>query len=124
MAYKGGEKMDVQAIKGYLKANKITYEQLSEKSGIPLNTLKNIFSGRTPNPRIDTIQAIMRALELDQSALQWTEEEKAAGIGAHDIKLSEEEWEWIELLSEIKRKKGERAIQAIKTIILTYLEEK
>lgn len=124
MSYKGGEIMDVQAIKGVLKANKITYEQLSEKSGIPLNTLKNIFSGRTPNPRIDTIQAIMRALELDQSALQWTEEEKAAGIGAHGVKLSEEEWEWIELLSEIKRKKGERAIQAIKTIILTYLEEK
>ena len=33
-------------------------------SGIPLNTLKNIFRGKTEHPRIDTIQSIERALGI------------------------------------------------------------
>lgn len=48
------------------KEQKITLDILSAKSGIPLNTLKNIFSGRTPTPRIDTVQAIERALGLSE----------------------------------------------------------
>ncbi len=52
-------------IKQQLKQQKITYEELSQKSGIPLNTLKNIFRGRTANPRLDTMQAIEKALGLD-----------------------------------------------------------
>ena len=54
----------IQYYKGYLKQKNITYEKLSEMSGIPLNTLKNIFRGKTEHPRIDTIQAIERALGL------------------------------------------------------------
>lgn len=46
------------------KEQKITLDILSIKSGIPLNTLKNIFSGRTPTPRIDTVQSIERALGI------------------------------------------------------------
>ena len=34
-------------------------------SEIPLNTLKNIFSGKTLNPRIDTVQSIEIALGLE-----------------------------------------------------------
>lgn len=59
--------MEIRATKAYLKANKITYEQLSERSGIPLNTLKNIFSERTQNPRIDTIKAIEAALGFEKT---------------------------------------------------------
>lgn len=59
--------MKISEIKKYLKDNKITYEKLSELSQVPLNTLKNIFSGRTPTPRIDTIQSIEKALGLDKS---------------------------------------------------------
>ena len=56
--------MDINDIKKYMKANKITYEALSTNSGIPLNTLKNIFRGKTKNPRIDTMQAIEKTLGL------------------------------------------------------------
>lgn len=70
--------MEIQAIKSHLKAVGMTYETLSERSGIPLNTLKNIFRGKTKNPRIDTMQAIESALGL--SPTQWTEEEKSAGV--------------------------------------------
>lgn len=58
--------MDIQDIKQYLKDNKITYQELSDSSGIALNTLKNIFRGKTEHPRIDTMQAIERALGLEQ----------------------------------------------------------
>ena len=56
--------MSIAEIKAYIQANGITYPELSEMSGIPLNTLRNIFSGRTPTPRVDTMQAIVEALGL------------------------------------------------------------
>lgn len=58
--------MTIDEIKKYMKENKITYDDLSEKAKIPIGTLKSIFSGRTPNPRIDTMQAIEKALGLNQ----------------------------------------------------------
>ncbi|MCH5157456.1 MAG: helix-turn-helix transcriptional regulator [Clostridiales bacterium] len=58
--------MTVEEIKRYMKQKKITYQDLSSSSGIPLTTLKYIFSGRTESPRIDTMQAIEHALGLDE----------------------------------------------------------
>lgn len=117
--------MEIQAIKTHLKAHKITYEQLSEKSKIPLNTLKNIFSGRTPNPRIDTMQAIEEALGLSSKPLEWTDADKAEGvITQYTERLSPDETELIDLYRAVKSEKGERGANAIKTIILTYLDGK
>lgn len=58
--------MTLEEIKNYLKVNKITYKELSEQSGVPESTLKNLFSGATTNPRISTMQAIERALGIDK----------------------------------------------------------
>lgn len=58
--------MEVSEIKRYMKENKITYAELSEKSGVPIQTLSKIFAGITPTPRIDTMQAIEKALGLNQ----------------------------------------------------------
>ena len=55
-------KMTIEQIKDYMKREKITQIELSEKSGIPLQTLRKIFSGIVRNPRIDTMQAIEKAL--------------------------------------------------------------
>lgn len=71
--------MTIQEIKDYMKVNSITYQDLSNMSNIPLNTLKNVFRGKTKNPRIDTMQAIERALGITpgQEVLPaYTEEEK------------------------------------------------
>lgn len=54
--------MDIIRIKSILKNKKMTYEELSEKSGVPIGTLKSIFSGRTPHPRTDTMAAILETL--------------------------------------------------------------
>ena len=45
------------------KSKKMKIETLSQKSGVPISTLKNILSGATKDPQIDTIKAIARALE-------------------------------------------------------------
>ena len=105
--------MDITEIKHYLKANKITYEELATRSSIPIGTLKSIFSGRTPNPRIDTMQAIERALGLTE----WTAEEKELGVGEHAVVLSPEEWQWMELRSEIIRLHGEEYLDTLTDLI-------
>lgn len=58
--------MTINEIKIYMKNNRITYQELSDKSQIPVNTLKKIFSGRTENPRIDTMRAIEEALGISR----------------------------------------------------------
>lgn len=59
--------MEIADIKKHMKLHKITYEMLSDKSGIPLATLKDIFRGATANPRIDTMKAITTALNIDNN---------------------------------------------------------
>ena len=53
-------------IKNYLKKNKITYKELSARSGLALSTIEKIFSGYAKYPRVDTIDTIMRTLGLDE----------------------------------------------------------
>lgn len=43
----------------------LTFDDLSKMCGVPVQTLHNIFRGHTANPRIDTLQAINKALGID-----------------------------------------------------------
>ena len=92
--------MTIQEIKQYLKDNKITYQELSEQSGIALNTLKNIFRGKTENPRIDTMQAIERALGLDKEKTPTDE-------------LSEGEKALLELFNRVPKDQQDLVLQMI-----------
>lgn len=117
-----GAKMQVPQIKAYLKENKITYPELSEKSGIPLGTLKSIFSGRTPAPRIDTIQAIERALGLTTA---FTEEDYTNGItDKARIEVNAEDYEWLELKNEIINAKGKEYYKTLNDIIKAAIKQK
>ena len=60
--------MEIQEIKKYMKENHITYEELATRSQISISTIKKIFSGISQYPRVDTMQAIERALGLDTPA--------------------------------------------------------
>lgn len=44
--------MEIQAIKKYMKENKITYDELAERSKLSISTIKKIFSGISQYPRI------------------------------------------------------------------------
>ncbi len=45
----------------------ITYETISERSGVPLATVKKVLGGITPSPRYDTILALEKVLSPDTS---------------------------------------------------------
>ena len=71
---------------------------------------------------IDTVEAIEKALGLTDG-VKWTEEDKALGVGAHPILLSEDEQEWLELRSEILRVKGDDYLRSIKTMLNAIIKE-
>lgn len=55
---------------------------------------------------------------------QWTEQERALGVGTHPTYLSDDEWEWLELGSEIKRTMGEEYFETVKTMLTAITEKK
>lgn len=59
--------MKIEDIKSFLKQNKITYEKLSELSGISISALKKIFSGQAKYPRVDTVEATKRLSDWTKS---------------------------------------------------------
>ena len=56
--------MEVSKIKETMRQKKITQLELSKKSNVPIQTIRYICTGRTQNPRIDTMEAIERALGI------------------------------------------------------------
>lgn len=54
---------------------------------------------------------------------QWTDEEKALGVGNHKTVLSDEEWTWIETLENLKQKKGEDTVKTVIQLINTMAEK-
>lgn len=84
--------MTVKEIKQFLKENGMTYKDLAQKSNVPESTLKNIFSGATKHPRIDTMQAIEKALELEPGTQSVTaDKEKTAQNIAETLSADEAE---------------------------------
>lgn len=56
------------------KELKITLDDISERTGISISTIKDIFRGATYAPRIDTVQAIEKALGLSDEQNPSTEQ--------------------------------------------------
>ena len=56
--------MNIVLWKQLKKELKLKYEDIAKLSGIPLTTVKNIFCGYVKTPRIDTVQAIEKALGI------------------------------------------------------------
>lgn len=114
--------MQLAEIKSYLKKHKITYSDLSQKSGIPIGTLKNIFAKCSTNPRIDTVQAIERALGLSST---FTDEDYANGVtDKARIEVTVAEYEWLELRKEVIEVKGEDYLNTLITMIKAVVKEK
>lgn len=106
--------MNILEIKAFMKKNGITQIELSQKSNIPLQTLRKIFSGKTANPRIDTMQAIEKALGVspEPQSTEITEERlQALGFDLEAIKnLSDDDMRLIQstlktLVSELNERK-------------------
>lgn len=63
----------IEKVKEYIVALKnsgnFSYEDIANLSGIPLQTVRNIFTGKTPDPRFNTIAKIIISLGGDLNEL-------------------------------------------------------
>lgn len=103
-----------------------THDDLARESGISRRTIAGIFSGdpRYASPTLNTVEAIEKALGIENPTLEWTEEDKALGVGNHPTYLSERERKWMELGSEILRKKGEAYYEMLEQMIESVIKIK
>lgn len=62
--------MDLELWKKKRKELNLRYEDLAQKAGISKRSVEDIFRGYTTKPRIDTVEAIERALGLNQPQIQ------------------------------------------------------
>ena len=103
--------MALDKINEIRKLKHLTIEDLSEKSNVPISTVKKICAGITTNPSLDTMIALARALECTLDDLAVPETTKITAAAAHfDIdKLTPEGIEhyqqFMEFLSEKYLKK-------------------
>ena len=93
--------MEIQEIKAFMKQNKITYDDLAQKSGVSISTIKKIFSGISSFPRIDTMKAIENALGLDK--------QNPPSI------LTEGEQDWLELYYLLNETNREMLVKMVTT---------
>jgi transcriptional regulator with XRE-family HTH domain len=60
---------DCNALRKARENAKFTHESLAIAAGVDSSTIYFLESGRTPNPRTDTVQRLAHALSVDMAAL-------------------------------------------------------
>lgn len=112
--------MDITSMKIRKKELKLTLDEISTRSGIPKRTIEDIFRGATKNPRVDTLQAIERALGL---APEPTDEEKALGMSrTAPIALSDKDKRRLTMLMEADEVLGEERVDMALSLIELSVE--
>lgn len=103
--------MEINKLNEERKRQGMSIAELAEKANLPKGTIEKILFGIVKNPRVDTMQAIERALGI---APEWTEEEREAGIvDTTKVVLNANEMELIDLYREIGRVHGEKMQQLL-----------
>lgn len=115
--------MNVETLNAERKKRGLSIKELAELATLPQSTVEKILFGVVKNPRMDTLEAIERALGLDKGA-EWTDEEKALGVGNYPVKISDDEYKWLELRSELLRVMGEDYVKATESLFQTIIEKK
>ena len=72
--------MGLEKIALYKKKLNLTTEELSARSGVPVGTLNKILSGATKDPKLETLKAIARVLNLTSNDF---DDEQPKTIAAH-----------------------------------------
>ena len=116
--------MDIERLKQRKKELGWTHDELAERSGVSRTTIARLFSGNPdyPSPTYNTVEAVAKALGLDHPT--WTEEDKALGVGEHSVQLSKDEWEWLELRSQLLASAGQDYMDALKKMLEEIIKKK
>lgn len=104
--------MNLELYKKVKKEKKMTIADIAAAANLPKGTVQNIFCGYIPNPRIDTIEAIERALGIDKQPTPPITVDKLGSLGfdlSEIEKLSDKDIETIRntirvLVENLKKK--------------------
>lgn len=113
--------LNLQQWKIQKKKLKITFDDLAEKTGISRRQLQYLFQGEIDNPRIETVQAIERALGL---APQWTDEEKALGAVSTPTVLSDRDLNTLGIINRAEDVLGEAYVDKMLELLDFTTEQK
>ncbi len=112
----------IEALKKAKKLHKLTLDELAARSGVAKRTIEDIFQGKTKNPRIDTVQAIERALGL---APTFTEAERALGLSDnHAVVLSDVDRRDFHILARAREKLGNDYVDTYMKLLELATENK
>ena len=110
----------------------MTQKELAGLLDLTPNSICEWEKGRS-SPNIDLLIKLSEIFEVsidyiigleDDGTLNYsfTEQDKTAGVRNCGTKLSDAEWEILELFSELKRTKGEKAVKAVITMLKSLIE--
>ena len=63
-----------ERLRGILAFRDLTKEELAEMCDLPVETIKNIYYGKTPDPKVSTVMKISNALQISVNSLMGNEE--------------------------------------------------
>ncbi|MGN0804990.1 MAG: helix-turn-helix domain-containing protein [Candidatus Coproplasma sp.] len=94
------------------KELKLTNRQIADKANLPLRTVEQIICGKIKSPRLDTVEAIEQALEINQNNI--TQEEYMAGARETIKKsITPLEDDMLYAFREVGKKLGEKGQRAL-----------
>ena len=92
------------------KKAKLSIDELAQRANLAKSTVEKVLFGIVKNPRIDTVQAIERALGL---APTFTDEERALGLSdTHAVVLSDKDRDRLNALARAEEVLGVEFVDA------------
>lgn len=108
------------------KAKKVTQKEMADFLKTTQTTYSRYEKG-TREPDITTLCSLADYFGVTVDYLlgkpQWTEEDKALGVGNHKTTLSPEEWEILETIEQLRQKKGDAAVKTVLQMIRIMCEK-
>lgn len=119
--------MTIENIKKIMKRKHMGNKELAEKSGVPLGTLNKIIYGDTPNPSVDTVRSIARALNcsLDELLEDNFSEHHEYFLDSESAKIAQEIYEnpELRLLFDTTRKVDPEDLKLISKMVSKMVKE-
>lgn len=113
--------MEVSKLNEERKRQNLSVSELAQRANLPKGTVEKVLFGVVQNPRIDTMQAIERALGISDG---WTAADRAAGVVERmSVPITADEDEILTLLREVEEKKGAAAREVAQRVVVSVLEE-
>ena len=107
---------EVAALKAHVRKMGITYPELAERSGVPLQTIQKIFCGLTQHPRIDTMQALQQASGYEPPQPPPKTGQISTGSPASGVSLTEKDTRLLRAFSELVDEMQDYIIESTETL--------